>query len=272
MCPSPCRRHKASLKPNSSGGQARGRKSRIFPCSAALVPQLPVSMPLRPDRGGISMALSYDFDIFRIIPDLGPSDLRLAGLLNQVGAGSTDEAATVALFRDPRTATALRRAAPTLRKYLLDSGFGLNTYTSGAPAGCYPADDEDERLALILRLAENAPCHDFPHPENTAEGGDAFCLGEFLLALDQAQPLDGSGADFALPDAIIDHRPVSVAPQHRILPPLFETEPLAGGATKISTRQKFWQSRAFRIGATAVLVLGAIQMGRGPALTVIASL
>ncbi|TGD66346.1 hypothetical protein EYC08_05595 [Tabrizicola sp. WMC-M-20] len=221
------------------------------------------------------MALVYDFDIFRIVPDFGPSDPGLAGLLKDVSFAEQHEAATVALFRDPRTAGALRRAPSGLRSYLLDSGFGLNTYSSGAPAGRYPASDEAARLELIQRLAENAHRFALPRPEDTAEGGDMFRLGAFLQALDESQPVDMSGVDDVVQDQNTDQSAGPVVPRQRALPPLFETEPFADAspiAATIPTRRKFWQSRFFRIGAAAVLVLGAMQMVSGPALTVIASL
>ncbi|MDO9639783.1 MAG: hypothetical protein Q7J44_14685 [Pseudotabrizicola sp.] len=221
------------------------------------------------------MALAYDFDIFRIIPDFGTTDPRLAGMLEDFSTGPERESATVALFRDPRTADALRRAPPDLRKYLLESGFGLNTYKSGAPAGHYPASDEAARLDLIHRLAENAPGFALPGPEEAAEGGDVFRLGQFLEALDQSQPIDISASDPSPPDHQQDHSAGPVLPRKHTLPALFETEPLADApvmAETAATRRKFWQSRFFRIGATAVLVLGAMQLASGPALIVLASL
>ena len=220
------------------------------------------------------MALAYDFDIFRIIPDFGTSDPRLAGLLEDFSSGPEGEDATVALFRDPRTADALRRAPADLRKYLLESGFGLNTYKSGAPAGHYPASDEAARLDLIHRLAENAHRFALPWPEEAAEGGDVFRLGAFLEALDRCQPVDFAGSDAALPDHNPDHSAGPVIPRKHSLPPLFETELFADDSVvpATQTRRKFWQSRFFRIAAAAVLVLGAMQMVRGPALIALASL
>lgn len=225
------------------------------------------------------MALAYDFDIFRIIPDFGTSDPRLAGLLEDFSSGPDRESATVALFRDAGTAEALRRAPPGLRDYFLDAGFGFNTYSSGAPAGHYPASDEAARLELIQRLADRAHRFALPGPEQAAESGDVFHLGAFLEALEQSQPVDMAGAD-ARPQARVpkpapDHSAGPVIPRKHSLPPLFETElfedsPVAPPTPAI--RRKFWQSRFFRIGAAAVLVLGAMQMVSGPALTVLASL
>ncbi|WP_103334573.1 hypothetical protein [Pseudotabrizicola formosa] len=221
------------------------------------------------------MALAYDFDIFRIVPDFGPSDPALAGLLKDVGVAGPQDAATVALFRDPRTAAALRRAPSGLRSYLLDSGFGLNTYSSGAPAGRYPPGDEAARLDLIQRLAENAPRFALPRPEDCAEGGDVFRLGAFLEALEAARPDDSAAAGTPVRNPNPDQSAGRVLPRRGSAPPRFETQPLSDApppAAQSPARLNFWQSRYFRIAAAAVLMLGAMQMVSGPALSVIASL
>lgn len=225
------------------------------------------------------MALAYDFDIFRIIPDFGTSDPRLAGLLEDFSSGPERESATVALFRDPRTAKALRRAPSGLRDYFLDAGFGFNTYASGAPAGRYPASDEAARLELIQRLADRAHRFALPRPEEAAESGDVFRLGAFLEALDQSQPFDMAGADAPQqdqpPQHTQDHSAGPVIPRKHNLPPLFETELFADASAApatASTRRKFWQNRFFRIGAVAALVIGVMQLVSGPALIALASL
>lgn len=221
------------------------------------------------------MALAYDFDIFRIIPDFGPSDAGLSGLLKDVAATAQQDSMTVALFRDARTAEALRRAPSSLRTYLLESGFGLNTYSSGAPAGHYPASDEAVRLDLIQRLADNARRFALPSPEDSAEGGDAFRLGAFLEALEQSQPIVMARQDPPEAQPNADQTAVQVTPRRRSLPPLRPAELFAATAVveaAAPVRRKFWQSRSFRIGATAVLLLGAMQMVSGPALMVLASL
>lgn len=216
------------------------------------------------------MVLAYDFDIFEVIPDSGPSDPGLDGFLTAAGFVSQADGATVALFRDPRTAEALRRAPPALRDYFVASGFGFNTYDSGAPPGFYPAKDESARLAIILRLTENASRHALQRFDDAPEGGEVFRLGAFLSELDRAQPIDMAPA--ATPDtcgAQTDMLP------RRILPAMFETDPIADAQPQADTappRRKFWQRRFFRLGAAAALVLFAMQLASGPALTVLASL
>ncbi|MDO8883910.1 MAG: hypothetical protein U0934_11185 [Pseudotabrizicola sp.] len=218
------------------------------------------------------MALAYDFDIFQIIPDTGSSDSELSGFLNAIGFSPPPEAATVALFRDPRTADALRRAPPGLRAYLLDSGFGLNTFDSGAPRGRYPARDEAARLDLIRRLTDNARSHDLPRPDDSAEGGDVFRLGEFLAELDKTAPIQMPDVDPLFDDC--EAAPVVL--REPKLPPIFETDPITDSQPDAeepaAPHLKFWQSRMLRFGAAAGLVLIAMQLFSGPALTALASL
>lgn len=209
------------------------------------------------------MALAYDFDIFEVIPESGSSDPQLDGFLSDAGFRPARDLATVALFRDPHTAQALRDSPPGLRDYFLASGFGLNTYASGAPPGRYPAGDEAARLALIQRLADNARHYPLPRSEGAAVAGDAFRLEFFLAALDDCEPLDMTCSD------VPDHSP-------RTLPPVLEeTDPIADPGLDTGTplqRRKFWQSRFFRLGAAAALVLAVMQLAGGPALTALASL
>lgn len=226
---------------------------------------------------GGSMALGYDFDIFEVIPQSNAPDSRLDGLLAAAGFSPQDDSATVALFRDPATAEALRRAPKPLRDYFEASGFGYNTFSSGAPSGRYPAKDEAARLAIILRLTENAARHALPPLEPAS--GTAFSLADFLAALDRAQPIDPAAP-------LVLHAPVPAAsvaatataspkPRRRTLPAMFQTDP--GTASEVDSedltpRRKFWQHRFFRIGAAAALVLVTMQLVKGPAFTVLASL
>ncbi|NEX47375.1 hypothetical protein [Pseudotabrizicola algicola] len=222
------------------------------------------------------MALAYDFDIFEVIPDAGTSDPELDGFLTAAGFVSKTEAATVALFRDPRTAEALRRAPPALREYFVASGFGFNTYDSGAPAGRYPAKDEAARLAVIFRLTENASRHALPRPDDAPEGGEVFRLGAFLAELDRAQPIDmpEPPAVHVLGDDANARAEAGSAPRRRV-PAIFETDPIINEPAAPAPeppRRKFWQHRFFRLGAAATLVIFAMQLASGTALTVLASL
>ncbi|GEM_PF-5811592 len=205
------------------------------------------------------MALNYDFDIFDVVPGaavpgskgLGsePSDLDLARLLNRID-GTAATAEKIALFRDPRTAEALRRAPQALRDFFLMSGFGLNTYASGAPQGRYPAKDEEARLDIIRRMAAAAQTHALPRPEDCPEGGDGFRLGEFLRELERAEPM-------AEEDTM--SRPAPASLRGTISPPTLDTHSLPqvqAVAHQPVARKKFWQNR-FHL-ALAVMGLAAV--------------
>lgn len=98
------------------------------------------------------MSLSYDFDMFSVVPDEVQNEFQ--GFLNDIGmaAAATQQ---VALFRDPAVVEALRRADDEIRQMFLDSGFGLNVYQSGAPEGRFPARDENARNTCVSRLAQS---------------------------------------------------------------------------------------------------------------------
>ncbi|TMV06865.1 hypothetical protein FGK63_12140 [Ruegeria sediminis] len=93
-------------------------------------------------------------------------------LLRQSGIKQGGKKNKVALFRDVRTADALRAASPAIRRLFLNSGFGLNTYDSGVPAGYYPAEDEEARNQILRQLVGDM--------KNTRLRGE-YC-GDFELA------------------------------------------------------------------------------------------
>ena len=216
------------------------------------------------------MALSYDFDIFDVIPPSDSGDNLVRDLLAHRASNLRPEGATVALFRDEATAEALSTAPPALRDYFLASGFGLNTYASGAPRGFYPAQDEQERLAIICRLTENARTHDLPAPEDFPEGGCVFRLGEFLAELTSALPVPTPDVAAEINDADSLHGTFPTG-----LPRYFETDPLPPTevcAAPAPPPRKFWQNRMVQMALVAGLVFGAIHLVNGPPLTVLASL
>jgi hypothetical protein len=218
---------------------------------------------------GMDMALKYDFDIFEVIPSSAGQDPQLDGLLAQFADQSRDEQTFVALFRDSRTAEALRNAPDLLRDYFIASGFGLNTFDSGAPEGRYPASDEQARLAIIGKLAENASTFPLPAPDAYPEGGDVFRLGEFLLALDESEPL--SGDDQA--NEQLNRRFGGAVPA------IFETDPLREDEPELtvvppssSTQPVFWQSWLVQIIVASGLGFAAMQLADGPAMIVLAGM
>lgn len=188
------------------------------------------------------MTLIYDFDIFDLAPPNAGPDAETTGFLARLGLLARKSATTaelgpnrVALFRSPATADALRAAPDDLRTYFLAAGFGLNTYSSGAPRLRYPAEDEEARLDLILRLTALAPKYRLPTAAEYPEGSDVFRLGGFLADLSEARPLPA--ARQATQDG-------SVAG--------FETAPSAPA-------RKFWHSRYLRAALLVFAVLVLMQ-------------
>ena len=98
------------------------------------------------------MALTYDFDMFSIIPK--ELQAQYGELFADIGI-KEQASQQRALFRDPAAVAALQGASDEVRKCLLDSGFGINVYDSGAGPGRYPAADAPARAQVIERLMEN---------------------------------------------------------------------------------------------------------------------
>lgn len=137
------------------------------------------------------MTLNYDFDIFEMDPSTGHNDPELQDFLAKAGLSRRDQDSAIALFRHKQTADALCRAPDTLREYFLQSGFGLNTFDSGAPAGQYPEQDEEARLRIIDQLTQNAGRFVLPAEALRAED---FCLEHFIAHLSAARPVQNLDA------------------------------------------------------------------------------
>lgn len=137
------------------------------------------------------MSLNYDFDVIELLtPE--PVDPRIADLTPPVGASSLEFStrAKVALFRERRTAQALREAPKAVRECFLASGFGLTTYSSNAPADRYPPQDEDARLDIIERLSSNISRFNLPRRPDCLPGAEQFCLCDFAEHVARAEPLE----------------------------------------------------------------------------------
>ncbi|MFN7223626.1 MAG: hypothetical protein ACK4MS_06390 [Paracoccaceae bacterium] len=224
------------------------------------------------------MTLVYDFDILDMMPEGDVSDPQFDGFLKEIGFKPNRDAASVALFRDPQTAEALRNASPALRDYFLASGFGLNTYRSGAPTGRYPAKDEAARMAIICRLTKNAERFALPPPEDMTNDRDQFCLDDFLAELAQSEPLD-EGADRTLTHAFLhDQRGANgdiMLSRTPIMPPMFDTKAAPNETEhvgKLAMWYKFRQHRHFKLVLAVWLMAGIAQLANGPAFQMIASL
>lgn len=128
------------------------------------------------------MSLKYDFDMFALGGETAAEE---RGVLNDVGVARNTVGNKIALFRDPATAEALSGASEKVRQYFLDSGFGMTSFTSGAPDGFYPDVDEDARLYVINALTVNLNSHDL----NGEDFGE-FDMNDFLEHIDTAEPME----------------------------------------------------------------------------------
>jgi hypothetical protein len=235
------------------------------------------------------MSLTYDFDIFDVIPTDGEDDPTLGRFMSEIGFGPDQQSKKVALFRYQGTADALRDAPDVLRDFFVASGFGLNTYHSGAPDGYYPAKDEDARLDIIRQLTENAEVYDLPNIAEHGEDGQGFVLGDFLTALAHAQPIEmpkeerppepyfvssppmvqgpAPEVDLALIAEMVEESnattPHDLRHPHEVrpksMPPMFDTAP----AEAAPARKKFWQGKFFFRSLSFGAMLAAVQITTG---------
>ncbi|SHE34574.1 hypothetical protein SAMN05444279_101232 [Ruegeria intermedia] len=122
------------------------------------------------------MGLTYDFDIVTIA-DESETENPEAGA--QVAGRQV-----YAVFRDIRTADALRRASPRIRRIFVDAGFSLDSRRTGLECDLYPAEDAEARALILRRLFDNI--------RNRGVQGQycgAFDILAFLQHVRRAQPL-----------------------------------------------------------------------------------
>ena len=131
------------------------------------------------------MSLKYDFDLFSVVPAEIYADAALGDLMQSAGTEENSAANKVALFRDPDTAKALASSSEEFKAYMLESGFGLNTYDSGAGDNFYPAEDDELRTQIAERLNTNFAKFDL---KDHLDG--PFDLIAFLDHLDETRPLE----------------------------------------------------------------------------------
>ncbi|WP_298851748.1 hypothetical protein [uncultured Ruegeria sp.] len=124
------------------------------------------------------MGLEYDFDIVNVtLDDLDPKKL---------GSNSDTERHVCAVFRDIRTADALRGTSPKIRKIFMDAGFSLESRNSGIVPGVYPAEDQTDRVQILRSLFENVKTRGVQ-----GEYCGEFNLWDFLHYVRSAQPMAG---------------------------------------------------------------------------------
>lgn len=202
------------------------------------------------------MALNYDFDMVLATPET-----RAEGAASDTGQPPTAQPPTglaVAVFRDPATVAALKRAPQGMQNYLRASHFGFGSHHSGAPDGHYPKTDEAARITVIEALAENVARFDLPAADDMQPSDTAFHLPAFFAAVAEAEPVhvdpapevqpvqtetiaapEARSADTILADAIADP---AVAADTADAP---ATQPTEADATTVPTPAR----RRFRIPA-----------------------
>ncbi len=136
------------------------------------------------------MSLSYDFDMFSVIPQAFFDDAKLGRDLRKAGLSHDQRQNRVALFREPETAAALMRAPQEIQTYLRAAGFGTKTYSSGALPGCFPARDEQARHAVLRALRDHAADISIPLTGGPRPASGEFDVHTFLLAAIDARPVD----------------------------------------------------------------------------------
>lgn len=130
------------------------------------------------------MTLRYDFDVHTVVEDEQFGLDRTPDEVPDFGLTFQARGTKVALFRDPKTAAALRAAPKAVRSLFIEAGFGLNSHHSGVPEGFYPEADKKVRHQILTRLDTRL---DEMVPHDIDLG--AFCLVDFLEEVANAQPI-----------------------------------------------------------------------------------
>lgn len=139
------------------------------------------------------MALTYDFDMFAVVPD--DVQARYGDTLAEIGLGRFLDT-RIAMFRDPATVAALKGADRKIRDCFLRSQFGLDVYDSGLGAGQFPAEDGPARSAAIERLMSHLEAL----PEDLNWNG--FDINDFAMAAVNAQPAEAATAPAPTPEGV----------------------------------------------------------------------
>lgn len=124
------------------------------------------------------MSLEYDFDIVKVALDESEPE--------KLGAQMDGGRQVHAVFRDIRTADALRGTSPKIRKIFLDAGFSLESRNSGIVPGVFPVEDQVDRVRVLRSLFTNIKTRGVQ-----GEYCGEFDLMDFLGYVRAAQPMAG---------------------------------------------------------------------------------
>ena len=146
------------------------------------------------------MSLDYDFDIVAIVPDqANPEHGRTA---------TAGRPAVRALFRDVKTADALRAASPKIRRIFQESGFSLETRDQQIARGYYASEDTEDRELILKRLFAN-----IRDMGVQGEYSGEFDIHRFLDHVRTAKPC--IAATRRQPSVVKPRRPAPVQPKRR---------------------------------------------------------
>lgn len=149
------------------------------------------------------MGLEYDFDIVAIAADeIDPEHGHTA---------VTGRPPVRALFRDVKTADALRAASPKIRRIFLESGFSLDTRDRETAHGFYAPEDIVDRQLILKRL--------FTNIRNMGVQGEysgEFDFHQFLQHVRSAKP--GTAPPEAHSRPMQPPRPRATRPERRTVP------------------------------------------------------
>lgn len=149
------------------------------------------------------MGLEYDFDIVAVAPDQHDPEHGHSAV--------TGRPPVRALFRDVKTADALRAASPKIRRIFLESGFSLDAREGDTARGYYSPEDMVDRDLILKRL--------FANIRNMGVQGEysgEFDFHQFLNHVREAKP--GAAPAKEQPRPLRPPRPVAKPPERRSVP------------------------------------------------------
>lgn len=98
------------------------------------------------------MSLNYDIDFSTALPEDQFSAGETGDFLKETELKADQSQNKVAMFRNPETLAALRRAPEDVQKFMAEISMGMTVYDSGVPAGQFPKSDTPHRQVLLEKF------------------------------------------------------------------------------------------------------------------------
>lgn len=143
--------------------------------------------------------MNYDVDISYIIPPEAMSKPETAGLLKSMGMDLNSRGNYVAKLRDPRTARALAGASDEVKEVFKASGFAFISSGLKLPTGTFDRRFEGHLTDVVKRLQENSVSADLRRVKPGSKAWNGFDIGELLVSIGTATPIDVSQASAPMP-------------------------------------------------------------------------